>query len=29
MNPRAALWLTVTTTIPAVVIGILFYLAGV
>ena len=29
MNPRAALWLTVTTTVPAVVIGILFYLAGV
>jgi len=28
MNPRAAIWLTVTTTVPAVVIGILFYLAG-
>lgn len=29
MNPRAALWLTVTTTVPAVIIGILFYLVRV
>ncbi|MBS3761760.1 MAG: arsenic efflux protein [Planctomycetes bacterium] len=28
MNPRAALWLTVTTTIPALIVGMLFYLAG-
>jgi hypothetical protein len=29
MNPRAALWLTVTTTVPALVIGLLFYFIGV
>jgi len=29
MNPRAAIWLTVTSTVPAVVIGVLFYLIGV
>jgi len=28
MNPRAAFWLTLTTTVPAVLIGMLFYLAG-
>ncbi|MCF7854754.1 MAG: putative manganese transporter, partial [Candidatus Pacebacteria bacterium] len=28
MNPRAAVWLTVTTTVPAVVIGVLFYVIG-
>ena len=29
MNPRAVFWLTVTTTIPAMVVGILFYSAGI
>lgn len=28
MNPRAALWLTITTTIPAAVVGVLFYAVG-
>ena len=28
MNPRAALWLTATTTVPAVLIGVLFYALG-
>jgi len=28
MNPRAALWLTITTTVPAVLIGVLFYSLG-
>ncbi len=28
MNPRAALWLTMTTTVPAVLIGVLFYALG-
>jgi hypothetical protein len=28
MKPRAAVWLTITTTIPALVVGAIFYLAG-
>jgi len=28
MNPRAALWLTITTTVPAALIGVLFYALG-
>lgn len=28
MNPRAAVWLTITTTIPALIAGAFFYLAG-
>jgi len=28
MSPRAALWLTIMTTVPAVAIGVLFYLMG-
>jgi len=28
MNARAALWLTMTTTVPAVLIGVLFYALG-
>jgi len=28
MNPRAALWLSVTTTIPALAVGVLLYAAG-
>jgi len=28
VNPRVALWLTITTTVPALLLGILFYLLG-
>lgn len=28
MSPRAALWLTIMTTVPAVAIGVVFYLMG-
>ena len=28
MNPRAAIWLSLTTRVPAVIIGIFLYLAG-
>ena len=28
MNPRAAMWLTITTTVPALIVGILFFVAG-